>query len=166
MKNCFLKRKKLISFLSVVLLIVFIITLHNYLGGYNYESDIDCINSEVTKHDYVDNIVFKYENDNQEIIMYQSKDKAFWTGWVYKRTVNGITRYKFKHTATIVPYNNVTKEVRKLGCFKYVAVDTKDEIKDFNFGKYEPEEFEIKFTNQRNEYIEAILYIADTSKRN
>ena len=157
-------KKNFVSIFLILIAIISVILLHNFIGGYNYESDIDCINSEVLENDYIDNVVFKYENDTQEIIMYQSNDKTFWTGWVYKRTVNGITRYKFKHTATIVPYNSVTKEVRTLGCFKYVAVHDGEDITNYDFGKYEPELFEIEFKTYEGKTNKGTLYIADTSK--
>ena len=164
MKSYSLKKRKFRSVALTIAIIVSIFVLHSCIGGYVYETDVDCINSEVTKNNYVDNVVFKYENDKQEIIMYQSKDKTFWIGLVYKRTVNGITRYKFKHTATIVPYNEILKEVRILGCFKYVAVHSNEDIAEYDFGKYEPEMFEIEFKTFEGITNRGNLYIVDTSK--
>lgn len=164
MKNYSLKKKKFMSFFLTLLTLISIILLHNFIGGYNYETDVACINSEVWKSDYVDNIVFKYENEKQEIIMYQTEDKTFWTGLVYKRTVNGITRYKFKHTSTTVPYNNITNEIKELGCFRYIAVHNDKDIEKYDFVKYEPEMFEIEFKTSDGITNKGILYITDTSK--
>lgn len=150
----------------VIMILLFIVVDH--FGGYRFETDIECINSKVPETEQVRNVVFKYENDKQEIIMYQSESGTFWTGLLDKKTVDGSTLYKFNNTATKFPSYLVGK-TRTLGCFKYVAIDVDEKYYDisyYDFGEYTPQQFEIEYTSANGIKWHEYLYIADTLDKN
>lgn len=160
--------KKALGVLLIILVsLISFVAIVNHFGGYRFETDIECINSKVPETEQVRNIVFKYENDKQEIIMYQSDSGTFWTGLLDKKTKDGTVKYKFNCVETSVP-SSVVGRLHKVGCFEYVAIDVGEkyyDISQYDFGEYTPRQYEIEYTSangiKRHEY----LYLADTTMK-
>lgn len=160
-------KKALIGILIILIAMISFVSLVDHFGGYRFETDIECINSKVSETEQVRNVVFKYENDKQEIIMYQSESGTFWTGLLDKKIKDGSVKYKFNYVDTSVP-SAVVGRIHEVSCFKYVAIDVTEkyyDISKYDFGEYTPQQFEIKYTSANGIIRHEYLYFVDTTAK-
>lgn len=160
------------KFLKVIVLLLLTIVIFpllilgsDYLfGGYNYESDIDCINDYVGFGYQVNKVLYKYENENKEILLYESNNGTFFNCILEKKSKNNKYLYRFKKSSNTPPitWNKEWEEVDKN--LKYIFVDYQDDIKDIDCMGYEPEGTKIYYKLEDGKEESCWIYIIDKSQ--
>lgn len=149
--------------ITIVTILVIVFSFYNavhHSGGY-YKSDIECINSHFSSnYDSVKDLVFRFENDKQEFIMYTSPDGTFWTGHLHKKQIGDNKYYQFAEMTTMSP-NVHSQELRREGAFQYKCVEDKSDIEKYDFNGNIPECFELNYIiNDKNE--SCFIFISNT----
>lgn len=133
------KHFKVIILTPIIIVLLFALLFgYNILfGGYNYETDIDCVNNTIFDYQ-VDNVIYKYENEKNEILLYNSKSGRVFQCLLKKRKNLDKIEYKLKYSATAVPitYHKEWAEVDKN--LRYIFTDYENDIEDIDCDGFEP----------------------------
>lgn len=157
---------KTIILVPIIIVISFIIIFGiNYIfGGYNYESDIDCINHYVGYEYQVNTVLYKYDNNNKEILLYNSNNGTFFNCILDKKNKNGKTLYKFNKSSNTPPitWNTEWNEIDKN--LKFIFVDYENDIEDIDCMGYEPQGTKIYYKLANGKEESCWIYIIDKTK--
>lgn len=148
--------------LSVLFFIVVLI-IHNIFGGYNYMTDIECIEYNSFENFDVKTMVFKYENSRSEIIFFNTENNLFYTCYLDKKLKNGKTMYRMKSKSNMPPitYHTEWTEVDKN--LRYIFVRYEKDIEDIDCQGFEPVGTKIYYTIANGERKSCWIYIIDES---
>lgn len=160
-----MKRKILISVsicLSIVLM--FLVFSYIYINGYRFESDIECVNYNMPYISQYSKTIYKYENDDCEILIYNSNDGNIFELTMIKKTINDNVKYKFhSQNATSLPTSNyewteVNEDV------KYIYLDLYEDIENIDCGGYQPVSEKIEYTYQNGEKDSCWIFVIDKTQ--
>ncbi|MDE5984759.1 MAG: hypothetical protein K2H13_05850, partial [Eubacterium sp.] len=128
----------------IIILFVFSFIVQLFFGGYNYTSDIECVNSSKSFH--IEEVVFKYENDKKEFIIYNDSNYDVCQSILKKREFLGETKYKhwISETAGPITYYTEWTEIDKN--LRYICVDYENDIEDIDCQGFEPVGTKIYYT--------------------
>ncbi len=149
---------------TIIMLFVIIVILNIVFGGYSFESDIDCVNSSFNNAFTLETIVYKYENNSNELLIYNSSDNEIFEAVLNKKQVLGKTKYKLKKSSTSAPitYNKNWTEVNRN--LRYIFVDYEEDIKNIDCEGYEPVGTKIYYKLPNGEEKSCWIYIIDETK--
>lgn len=156
-----MKRSKLILILSIILIVPIAIVLYSsFFGGYYFKTE-ECIRRYVNQNIESKNVVFKYETQNNEIILYNLDNGEFFDCVLDKKVKNGTTLYRLNNTTNTSPvtWDKEWKTIDKN--LKYIYVKDKDDIKDINCKDSEPKGTKIYYKLQNGEKKSCWIYIVD-----
>lgn len=157
-----MKRSKLILILSIILIVPIAIVLYSsFFGGYYFKTEEECIRRYVNQNIESKNVVFKYETQNNEIILYNLDNGEFFDCVLDKKVKNGTTLYRLNNTTNTSPvtWDKEWKTIDKN--LKYIYVKCKDDIKDINCKDSEPKGTKIYYKLQNGEKKSCWIYIVD-----
>ena len=135
-----------------------------FFGGYNYTSDIECVNSDSDDTFYIENVIFKYENDKKEFIIYNNPDDIICQFILKKREFLGETKYKswiMEMPAPPITYHKEWTEIDKN--LRYIFVDYENDIEDIDCQGFEPVGTKIYYTIANGKQESCWIYIIDES---
>lgn len=139
----------------------FLLFLYN-LSTYTAKSDIEAVddiwNSDLEN---CETIIYKYETNNKELILYKSKSGTTYECILNKKNIFGETRYKndICYTSGFVTklgaWNVVNRD------FKYAIVNNENDIEKFDYGNDEFQCEKIDFTFSNGNHRVLYVYVID-----
>lgn len=148
---------------GIILLLYLVINSTNL--GYHEIRDIDCIETDLGDEEINDNILFSYENDNGEILLYNSPQKGFYKYHLKKEKILGTVKYREKYSDNILPntaYKNEFKEVDKY--LSYTFVNCEDDIESIDFGGYNPIYSKFEYFDKHGNKVFCYICILDKTQ--
>lgn len=125
--------------LVVIIVLIASLILHMVFGGFDADSDIEALQKTVNFQFFeCDNIIYKYETEKNEILLYTNKKGVMMECVLDKRSTLGSQKYKNRivETSAFLDFNGNWNKVNKH--LRYYIVENEDEIEKLDFGKYEP----------------------------
>lgn len=147
--------------ITIIVLFAIIVILNTVFGGYNFKSDIDCVNSKYNNEFNLETIVFKYENNCKEILIYNSSNNEIFECILDKKQFLGETKYRLRKSSTSAPvtyYKNWTEVNSNL---RYIFVDFEEDIKDVECEGYNPIGTKIYYKIPNGEEKSCWIYVID-----
>lgn len=147
--------------ITIIVSFVIIVISNIIFGGYNFKSDIDCVNSSYINEFNLETIVFKYENDCKEILIYSSSNNMIFECILDKKQFSGETKYKLRKRSTSALntyYKNWTEVNSNL---RYIFVDFEEDIKDIECEGYNPIGTKIYYKIPNGEEESCWIYVID-----
>lgn len=153
--------KKIFPFLMSIILIVGIWMI---FGGYTADTDIEAIDRILVEP--CETVLFRYETDKKEILLYKSKSNDTYECILDKRTIFGITKYRNHEawTSGLIDYNGNWNIVDKK--LRYAIVDDEDDIEQFDCEGFTPIGTKISFTKPDGRSTHRWVYVIDESSNN
>lgn len=107
--------------------------------GYHAYKDIGCIReNNISEEQIEENILFSYENDKAEILLYDSPKNGFYKYHLFKKKIFGTTKYKMKYGDNLKP-NGYSKRVYEVDKnLSYTYVNYEREVENVDFQGYTP----------------------------
>ena len=151
--------------ITIIVLFAIIVILNTIFGGYTFETDIDCVNSNYNNEFNLETIVFKYENNYKEILIYNSSNNEIFECVLDKKQFLGKTKYRLKKSSTSAPvtYHKNWNEVNSN--LRYIFVDFEEDIKDVECEGYEPVGTKIYYKIPTGEEKSCWIYVIDKTKK-
>lgn len=161
--------KKFLKVIALFLLIVvvfplLILGIDSIFGGYNYKTDIDCVNSRVGYGFQVKTVLYKYENEDKEILLYEPNNGTFFNCVLGKKSKNGEDLYRFEKGSNTPPITWFKEWVEVDKNLQYIFVDFQDDIEDIDCMGYEPEGAKIYYKIATGEEESCWIYVIDKTK--
>lgn len=102
--------------------------------GYHAYKDFQCVSEHSMSYEQIENnILFSYENDDAEILLYYSPKKGFYKYHLLKKKIFGTTKYKMKYGDNIEP-NGFSKEIYEVDKnLSYTYVNYERDIENVDF---------------------------------
>lgn len=135
-----------------------------YANGYRFESDIECANYNMPSVSQYSKTIYKYENDDCEILIYKSNDGNIFESTMYKKSLNGKVKYKFhSQNTTSLPtsyyeWTEVNEDV------KYIYLELYEDIEKVDCGGYEPVSEKLEYTYQNGEKDSCWIFVIDKTQ--
>lgn len=161
--------KKFFKIILVIFLIICIlcvlIFINSRFGGYKYVSDMDCINSYANSLMEFDKLIYKYENDDTELIIYSASNGDYCTCYMNKKTKKNQVYYKYKFlTDLIAPVTYHTEWNKVNDDLYFIYVDYEDDIEEIDCCGYTPVGTRLEYTNAAGEFDIFWIYVVDRTK--
>lgn len=166
-KITFLSLLSIVSVIfSIVLAFTTLFSAHILFGGYDYESDIECINDLSNNDsnlidDKVDNVVFRYKTGGKELLLYNSADGEFFTSILDYKEKNGKTYYQNWISETKPPITYHTEWEKVSDDFYYIYVKYEEDMEEIDCMGYEPVGTEIYYKLPYGKTERCYIYIID-----
>lgn len=156
----------LAAVLSVFFAFATMFSAHIAFGGYDYESDIECINDLNNNgssliDDKVDDVVFRYKTGGKELFLYNSADGEFFTSILDYKEKNGKTYYRNRITKTEPPITYHTEWEKVSDDFYYIYVDYEKDLEEIDCMGYEPVGTEIYYKLPYGRTERCYIYVID-----
>lgn len=141
-------------FLIVIIVLISSFILNMILGGFNSSSDIEALQDLQSSLFECENVIYKFETKENEILLYTNKKGGMIECVLDKRNIFSSTTYKNRiaETSAFLDFNGNWNRVNRH--FRYYIVEDEDEIEELDFGKYEPIITRIDFTHITADGIE------------
>lgn len=156
-----IKLKSIIPITLILLICVGAFVTNFFLGGYVYNSDIESINDNYKNGFELKTIIYKYENNDKEILIYNSVNNNVIQCILQKKTFWGKTKYKLCISSTAVPITHRNKWTVVDKDLKYIFVDYQEDIKDINCENLDPQGTKILYELPNGESKSCWIYIVD-----
>lgn len=151
--------------ITIIVSFVIIVTLNIVFGGYNFKSDIDCVNSSYISsyinESNLETIVFKYENDRKEILIYNSSNNEIFECILDKKQFSGETKYRLRKSSTSAPITYRKNWTEVNSNLRYIFVDFEEDIKDVDCEGYNPIGTKIYYKIPNGEEKSCWIYVID-----
>ncbi|MCM1115464.1 MAG: hypothetical protein NC397_08215 [Clostridium sp.] len=156
----------LLFLLAIIVLFIMLFSLNYFFGGYSYNNDIECLNHYMSQDCQIKEIVYKYENEDNEILLYNSNNGMFFNCILDKKSNSNVTKYRLNHNSNSTPvtWNNEWEEIG--GKLKYIFVKYEDDIKNIDCGDCSPLGTKINYKLMNGEEKSCWIYIIDRTKDN
>lgn len=165
------KLKKIILSIVIIIAILahFVLVFEFLFVGFDYyDNDIDCINSKWsslynTSDSYVNStIIFKYENNSQELFVVEDSKGEQWVGHLKKIKIGNKCYYGFREMGMYSTYYSpLTNEWKREGKFKYIFLEDKKDIENFDCKNKEPICTEIDYTSNSGHNLKGYMFVLD-----
>lgn len=145
----------------LVFLLIFSLLVQFFWSGYDYTSDIECVNS--SKYFECKEIVFKYENDKKVFLIYNDSNNIVYQCILNKRKFLEETKYKLliNRTAAPTPFLKEWTEIDQ--DLRFIFVDYENDIEDIDCQGFEPVGTKIYYNIANGEQKSCWIYIIDES---
>jgi len=155
-----MKKKKVWIILFSILAVIVVAV--NCTGWYT--SDIDCVNDTGMLVPKIEKVIYKYETNHRELLLYNSSDGEFNRYVLKKIKIGNKNFYKYASYNNMPPIEWDAKWTRITRNLKYIFVQYKDDIEDFDCEGYTPEGTKIHYVIASGEEDWCWIYIIDKTK--
>lgn len=155
---------KIISLFAVLVIFVLLLIARFSMVQYTSKSDIEAVNKAYGDVWAYESTVFKYENDNYEIFLYNTKENLPFESVLKKRNFGSETKFKseFVHTGILCSHDGEWKKVDKK--LRYIIVENENDIEKFDCGEFTPIKEKLYYSVTDGTYRTEWIYIIDETK--
>ena len=159
-----MKNNKKLKIVSVVFLFVILISMILYNND-NFDSDIECINNYVGYNYQVEDVIFKYESEKKEIVLYSSNNGTFFNCLLDKRKIFNRTVYRLDKNSNTPPITWYKEWVELDKKTRYIFLDYEKDIEKVDCNGFEPVGTKIHYRLLNGDEESCWIYVIDETKQ-
>lgn len=157
--------KVFLIILFTILIIGLLIVSKSYFGRYDTDNEIDCINNSADSYSQIDEIVFRYENDDDVLISYNTDNAGYYFASLDKKNDGNKTLYKTKLLTNGLQPITYEKEWQRITKDIFIIyVDFENDIEEIDCCGYTPVGTKIEYKTAAGKTERCWLYLVDTSQ--